>query len=400
MSKIIKDHFRGLDLDIRKKKIGTFMDQKVTPDVVSGVAECILEYLNKNAEPFTINDIRRFEYSNALVKEVFNKPDIEKAENEYDKFFSQPIKMLLYARILEEDLTKRPYKYKLKNKPLLEFIAIREKNAVNFLQSYLSKLISDSHIKNLFDDFFVSQNSTGYEKLKTLFIKFIIGNTPKNNSVDISRIFTKIINPLAYQKKKFGTRKGQISKTVISLDELYYNRPNWRDINKDKSLTREKAKALFEDTVDNKNHFKYQVAKAKKFVKKMHPFSEIHRFKQYPGLQAHHIFMESEFPQIADSPENIIVLTPNQHLHRSHPNNKTSVIDGSYQAICLISKLDSIEINYRSGESDYLLEDFIHVLNTGFETKHFQVGIDYEEIKHQIINYTYAIKTPVSILIK
>ena len=273
MSKIIKDHFRGLDLDIRKKKIGTFMDQKVTPDVVSGVAECILEYLNKNAEPFTINDIRRFEYSNTLVKEVFNKPDIEKAEKEYDKFFSQPIKMLLYARILEEDSTKRPYKYKLKNKPLLEFIAIRERNAVNFLQSYLSKLISDSHIKNLFDDFFVSQNSTGYEKLKTLFIDFIIGNTPKNDSVDISRIFTKIINPLAYQKKKFGTRKGQISKTVISLDELYYNRPNWRDINKDKSLTREKAKALFEDTVDNKNHFKYQVAKAKKFVKKMHPFS-------------------------------------------------------------------------------------------------------------------------------
>ena len=35
----------------------------------------------------------------------------------------------------------------------------------------------------------------------------------------------------------------------------------------------------------------------------MIPFSEIHRFEQYPGLQAHHIFMESEFPQIADLPE-------------------------------------------------------------------------------------------------
>ena len=81
-------------------------------------------------------------------------------------------------------------------------------------------------------------------------------------------------------------------------------------------------------------------------------------------------------------------MTPNQHFCRTHPKNKTSVIDERYQAICLISKLDSIEINYRSGENDYSLEDFIHVLNTGLETEHFQVGMDFEEIKHQIINYT------------
>ena len=115
----------------------------------------------------------------------------------------------------------------------------------------------------------------------------------------------------------------------------------------------------------------------KKFVRKIQPFSEIHRFEQYPGLQAHHIFMESEFPQIADLPENIIILTPNQHYYRAHPNNKTSVIDEKYQAICLMSKLDSIEINNRSGEGDYSLEDFIDVLNTGFETEHFNTGMDY-----------------------
>ncbi|WP_425629052.1 hypothetical protein [Cellulophaga lytica] len=390
MSKIIDDHFNGLDLDIRKKNIGTFMDQKVTPDVVSGVAECILEYLSENEEPFTINDIRYFEYSNQLVKEVFNKPDVQKAENEYDKFFSQPIKMFAYAGILEEDLTKRPYKYSVTNNAVLEFIGIRERNAVTFLHKYLEKLSSDSNIKILFDEFFITQNRAGYERLKTRFIDFIIENTPKNDPVDISRIFTKIINPLAYKEKKFGTKRGRISQTVISLDELYYNRPNWRDINKDKSLTREEAKALFDDVVENKNFFKYQVTKAKKFVRKLHPFSEIHRFEQYPGLQSHHIFMESEFPQIADLPENIIMLTPNQHFFRAHPNNKTSVIDEKYQAICLISKLDSIEINNRSGENDYSLEDFINVLNTGFETEHFNTGMDYEEVKHQIINHTYA----------
>jgi len=390
MSKIIDDHFNGLDLDIRKKNIGTFMDQKVTPDVVSGVAECILEYLSENEEPFTINDIRHFEYSNQLVKEVFNKPDVQKAENEYDKFFSQPIKMLAYAGILEEDLNKRPYKYSVSNNTVLEYVEMRERNGATFLQKYLEKLTLDSGIKILFDEFFISQNKAGYERLKTRFINFVIDNTPKNDPRDISRIFSKIINPLAFREKKFGTRRGSISQTVISLDELYYNRPNWRDISKDKSITREEAKALFEDVVENKNFFKHHVTKAKKFVRKIQPFSEIHRFEQYPGLQAHHIFMESEFPQIADLPENIIILTPNQHYYRAHPNNKTSVIDEKYQAICLMSKLDSIEINNRSGESDYSLEDFIDVLNTGFETEHFNTGMDYEEVKHQIMNHVYA----------
>ena len=141
MSKIIDDHFNGLDLDIRKKNIGTFMDQKVTPDVVSGVAECILEYLSENEEPFTINDIRHFEYSNQLVKEVFNKPDVQKAENEYDKFFSQPIKMLAYAGILEEDLTKRPYKYSVSNNAVLEFMwkCVKEME-LRFYKNILEKL--------------------------------------------------------------------------------------------------------------------------------------------------------------------------------------------------------------------------------------------------------------------
>src|SRR5690606_35726152 len=123
-------------------------------------------------------------------------------------------------------------------------------------------------------------------------------------------------------------------------------------------------------------YYKYNVQKAKKFVRKIHPFSEIHRFEAYPGLQAHHIFMESEFPEIADYPENIICLTPNQHFFRAHPNNKTSVIDKSYQLICLTSKLDSIEINYRSGQTDYSLSDFVEVLNIGFNTDNFKPNMD------------------------
>ncbi len=387
MKALIKQHLDSQDLDIRKWGIGTFMDQKVTPDVVSGVAECIVEYLSEKQAPFKINDIRTFEYSNELVREVFNKPEVNKAEREYDKFFSQPIKMLAYAGILKEDSSKRPFNYTVVQEDLLEYISTRERNALNFVHAYLTKLISDSGIMHLFEQFFIQQNQQGYEILKSKFIRFVIDHTPKNDPVDISRIFTKIINPLSYKEKKFGTRRGRISKTVISLDELYYNRPNWRDINKDKSLTRKEAIEQFEQVVDNKNYFRYQVTKAKKLVRKLHGYSEVHRFENYPGLQAHHIFMESEFPEIADYPENIISLTPNQHYFRAHPNNKTSVIDPSYQAVCLISKLDSIEQNHRAGNDDYTLEEFIHVLNTGLETDAFTTQMDFEALKHQILRY-------------
>jgi hypothetical protein len=37
--------------------------------------------------------------------------------------------------------------------------------------------------------------------------------------------------------------------------------------------------------------------------------------------------MASEFPEIADCPENIISLTPNQHFYRAHPENKTQIND-------------------------------------------------------------------------
>lgn len=75
--------------------------------------------------------------------------------------------------------------------------------------------------------------------MKTAFTDLVIQNTPKNTEVEVRRIFTKIINPLAYKHNTFGTRKGSISNTPITLDELYYNRLNWRDkAKKNRSLAK------------------------------------------------------------------------------------------------------------------------------------------------------------------
>ena len=385
-SKITK-YLSLFDFDIRKTKDARFIDQKVTPDVLSFVSECIIEFVEDDInKEFTINDIRYSEYANNLVTDIFGKPGIKNAENEYDKFFSQPIKMLAYAQILQEDKSKRTHKFKIKNFEILEYISVRERNSYKFIVQYLEKVLKDSDLFTSFETFFNTQTVREFNKLKSNYIDFIISNTAIKKETEPKRIFTKIINPLALDRKKFGTRKGFMSKTSISFNELLYNRPNWRDVGKDKSISRNEFLETFESNIDNLSHYNYSISKAKRFVKQIHKYSEIHRFENYPALQAHHIFPQNEYPEIADFPENIIAITPNQHFYRAHPKNKTAIIDPNYQLICLISKLDSIEIDYRTNKDDYNFEDFINVLNTGYDTDFFQKTMEFEEVKHQIVN--------------
>jgi len=389
----LNEHFANFDFDVRKSRDARFMDQKVTPDVMSVVAECVLEFLGDNTEKeFTKNDIWHSDYAGEIIPSTFNKPPLDepKAKKEYNKFFNQPLRALAYGKVLDFEKRGTTNYFKVQKLDILNFIASRERNAIIFLNKYLEKIILDSGLKPAFDDFFEKQNKNSLNSLRHTLHSFLINNTGINRPDEPPRIYNKIINILAFNKKVKGTIKGSISKIILPIEEIRYNRVNWRDIGKDKSITRQEFSKLLEKESDLTGFYKYSVQKAKKFVRKLHQFSEIHRFEQYPGLQAHHIFMESEFPQIADSPENIIVLTPNQHFYRAHPNNKTSVVDKKYQTICLISKLDSIEINNRAGQIDYSLEEFVNVLNVGFETDFFNIGMDYEEIKHQIMNHVYA----------
>ena len=64
MQDLLKQHFDQIDLDIRKKASGysRFMDQKVTPDVLSFIADCIVNFLGgKDAgTTFVVGDIWEF----------------------------------------------------------------------------------------------------------------------------------------------------------------------------------------------------------------------------------------------------------------------------------------------------------------------------------------------------
>ena len=236
----ISKHFAGRNFDIRTHD-GIFMDQKVTIDVLCIIAECILEYLKSNEEPFSINDIRSHKRSEELIVKLFKKPKIKKAGREYDKFFSQPIKMLAYAGILTESKKGGKNAYKVENMNILKFIAKQDKNALIFITQYLKKVLTDSEIMPLFRSFFDAQSPDSFTKLKDGYIQYINNNTPKKTKREVSRIFTKVLNPLAFINKSRGTRGGRLSKTDITFDELHYNRQNWRDKHKDKSLTRAEA---------------------------------------------------------------------------------------------------------------------------------------------------------------
>lgn len=94
----------NFEYDIRVSNNGRWIDQKCTPDVLCIVSDCTLNYVEDNGEDlnFTSKDIWRANYTKENVEEIFNKPDTEhaKSENEYDKFFAQPLELLANAKIL------------------------------------------------------------------------------------------------------------------------------------------------------------------------------------------------------------------------------------------------------------------------------------------------------------
>ncbi|MGL2797350.1 restriction endonuclease [Helicobacter pylori] len=372
------------DYDIKKTQNARWIDQKCTPDVLSIVADCILEFMQYSIKKsFSVKDIWNNPYTNENVKMIFSKPDLNSnfSKHEYDKFFSQPIKLLAYSGILFETKTGNRNIHTIQNIELLEYLMQRETNALKFLILYIQKVLTDSGIYPLFDNFLQKQDTESFKQLKDGFTHFTINNTAINNATECFRIFTKIINPLAFYYGKKGTRKGFLSNTIITKDELNYNRINWRDIGKNKNTTRQEHELISYSIVANSN---YLISKAKKVVKQYndnfnHSFSEVKGNEIVQATQIHHIFPVQDFPLIADYIENLIALTPNQHFIYAHPNNQTHLIDKDFQYICLLAKTNTI---FNDTQGVYDREHYIFVLNMGLKTTIFsQVNNKWELLR-------------------
>lgn len=370
------------DYDIRKSGNARWIDQKCTPDVIWSIADFILDYVDNVNKEFTVKDIWQSEYAKQTIAETYSKPgtDNKKAENEYDKVFSQPLAMFCYAGVIEDISTTSRHKYVVKNRDVMEYIARNDMYSLRFLYCYIEKVLKDSNLYSYFESFFEKQNKATFDKMKEEFVDFYHTYTPVKKDYEPKRIFTKVLNPLAFKMKKKGTERGHLSKNIIIKSEMMYNRDNFRDIYKDKpkEVSRKEWLAQNPDIDRRDGYFEQMMASAKKVLKKHNKekrngLSELTQFNNEHTdntlvMQMHHIFPKNEYPEIMHYIENLIALTPNQHYGYAHPDNHTQKIDKEAQQVILTAKTCSIQQNIMQ-ETDVIYEfsNLLTVLSVGFE---------------------------------
>ena len=381
------------DFDVRKSGDARFMDQKVTLDVLCIISECILEFVKKESVEFSVRDIWESDYAQQVVAEYFGKPPVvnDSAEHEYDKFFSQPIKTLSYSGILSSRKDGNRFVYTVSDFGLLAFIAAKERNAYAFLIIYLEKVLQDSGVLEVFIDFFKKQDKTSFQGMKGYYESFIIGNTKINHKLEVRRIFTKVLNPLAYKNKSKGTERGYLSKDVINYSDLFYNRLNFRDGGKMKKETRQeydnRMAGLREQGINVERVRMFNVSRAKKKIREYHnKVSEISdEHANAEATHVHHIFPQNEFPDLDSILENLILLTPTQHYNKAHPSGNTQQVDKDYQLMCLCAKSYSVENSLKKDDGFYSKEDYVFVLNTGLSPEdEFDNSSSFKKIRERL----------------
>lgn len=380
---LLAKYFQTKNFDIRLNGNGRWIDQKCALDSVCFVADCIVEFIRAEGNRgFFSPEIWKSEYAIKNVQLWFGKPDplIRETLDEYNKFFRQPMKMLAAAGVLSERTVGKSIEFSVENSDILEYIALRERNAYEFLTQYIEKTLVDSGLWDSFATFLDEQTKASLASLKNRFSDFCIQFTPINTPVEASRIFIKVLNPLACKYHKKGIVAGRLSELNITYDKIMYNQANWRDIfqGKEKNVSR----ADFAVNQPAQAMYQYKVSKA---VKDLKQFNDKYNSGKSEvtdkfsigeiATHMHHIFPKNEFPQIADYIENLIALTSGQHLQKAHPNGSTSIINKDYQYLCLISKTESIRKNLMEPSETiptiYDFNEFMFVLDTGLSSDYF-----------------------------
>ena len=83
-------------------------------------------------------------------------------------------------------------------------------------------------------------------------------------------------------------------------------------------------------------------------------------------MHVHHILPRYSYPQYSLSKENLISLTPGQHLSLAHVGANTRTINPEFQRTCLKKKFEHIKTSVEANDGFYDLKEFIKILNTCF----------------------------------
>ena len=122
--------------------------------------------------------------------------------------------------------------------------------------------------------------------------RFINANTPTKSKLDTTRMLHKILNEFAYSEMMPGSNC-----KLQNWGDLMYNKVNWRDeyTGKEKTKTRNEAKAHETDDINVNFYIDYQVNKAIKNVKRQQgDTSEVHdELATGIATEVHHIFPKS-----------------------------------------------------------------------------------------------------------
>lgn len=389
----------GQVYDLRKNGkdtgiVGRWIDQKCTPDVFYIILDSIVNYIedfslknNVSTTDVAIDwkSLANHQYTVLNIHNLFSKPSTttKAVKNEYNKFFGQQLELLTYAGLLSKGKRGKGYKVNSINDwNLIEELSQGKQRVVEiFLYSYVKYVLEESGLSPFFVKFLTTQNTTTFYELRNEYIYFYkkyTNSCTKSSSTDeITRIFPKVLNLICYIEDKRGTKGGHLSENMILLTDINYNRENFRDKNKNKP----KGMSRQQHSLANPNKFVvYYEAKAKKLVKNNNkkreeaislpktqcPLGEAREDDlQYPfnAQEAHHMIARHENMLYSDWTENLILLTPNQHTVKAHPQGNTQVVDKMYQKYCFVSKYEIILNNLNEPKSIYNLVDYFKMLN-------------------------------------
>lgn len=343
-----------------------FMDQKVTPDCLSFIADCALQ-LGKS--DFTVQDIWQSTYFAETVRMVWGKPEVddERARKEYDKFIPQNLKVLAYSGVLREQkrAAGRGHSFVINEPEILTYLSISPFNAFRYLLQHIEQTLRQSGLWSDFGRFLANPDSTSeFDSLKSTFESYVQANTLIRGKFEPRRIFTKVLNPLAVSQRSRGSKRGRLSQHTIPFSDLMYNKENWRD-DKAKNVPRS---AIGLESLATSTLIDGEMRRIMNKVKSRHsPHSEMRdTYAIGTATQVHHIFPRSAFPELRASPENLILLTATQHNTKAHPNNQTSKVDFDYQIDLLCAKVDSIQESLARADGFYSISELRNVIEHGY----------------------------------
>lgn len=349
---------------------GIHFEQKTTPDLIWCVALVLLD-ITKDDPDLVFNDrddVRTSRVFNDLMQDYFTKAPQSEAEDEYNKVSSYQLGLFEYAGIIER-VDERPMRYKIIRRDVLQELAINDLNASKFLTEYTEKLIRDNGLWSSFESYLRNPTQQGYMEFKEAYWRWARRNTGvrTTNPQHSYRVFNKIFNILCYKYRIPGQSASNVIDGVCPYNFLIYNRKNFRDKDKPSGMTRREYTDTILSQIDSEGVVGTLLKKAKEAVARKYEDSEVknpeYGYLPNKGIHVHHILPVHAYREFSLVRENLIALTPGQHLSDAHPMGNTRLIDRHYQAICLLQKLNSIRESIANQEDFYEPSRFIDIVN-------------------------------------